>query len=117
MSLLDLIFGSSKKIYASQIEKIPASRFNRQVSLLVDGQKQILSDVKLKGFLLSLAQGGISITSLEEKLKKAGAVNNQLARRKEIIEIIKTECLPNDKEKKSKKEKEEEAYDYKINFD
>ena len=105
MSLFDLIFGTSKKIYSSQIEKISASRFGRQVALTIDGQKQVLSDLKLKQVLLNLAHGGITISSLEEKLKKMGAINNQLNRRKEILEILKEECLPKRKRKKEKKKK------------
>lgn len=97
MSIFDLIFGTGKKAYSSTIEKIPASTFARQVRLTINGEKKYYSEVKLKNLLINLTRGGKTLTKLEEELKEMGAKNDQINRRKEIIEIIKAELEKNSK--------------------
>ena len=94
MSLIDIIFssfGSGPKIYRSAVLRIPGSRFNRQVRLKVGDSEQSLVGESLRDYLAGLAGGGISFTSMDEKLKTAGLKDKQYARRKEIITILREE--------------------------
>lgn len=91
MSLLDIIFGSGPKIYRSAILRIPGHRFNRQVRIKVGDDERSLAGVGLRDYLAGLAGGGISFTSMEEKLKKAGLKDKQYERRKEIMTILREE--------------------------
>lgn len=94
MSWINAIFnviGGGPKVYRSTIEKIPGNRFSRQVSLDIKGQKTVLVDYRLRDYLARLAGGGITLTSLEKKLKDLGLKDSQYQRRKEIMGIIKGE--------------------------
>ncbi len=104
MSFFDIIlgsFGSGPKIYRSAILRIPGSRFNRQVRLKVGDNEQSLVGESLRDYLAGLAGGGISFTSMEEKLKKAGLKDKQYERRKEIMTILREETAVKKKESKT----------------
>lgn len=104
MSLLDLIFGSSPKIYRSAILRIPGNRFNRQARLKVGDNEQSLVGESLRDYLAGLAGGGISFTSMEEKLRIAGLKDKQYARRKEIMTILREETQTKKEEEVNDKE-------------
>lgn len=89
MSILDLIFGTGKKVYRSTIEGISGAVFRREVKIKISGQEKKLVGEALRDELARMAGGGISLTSLEEKLKKLGLKDKQYERRREIMRIIK----------------------------
>ena len=89
MSILNLIFGTSKKVYRSTIEKIPGAVFSREVKIKIGENEKRLVGEDLRDELARMAGGGISLTSLEEKLKKIGLKDNQYEQRKDIMRIIK----------------------------
>jgi hypothetical protein len=101
MSLLDLIFGSGKKIYASQVRKIPAGVFNREVKLTVGGKIDVYKESKLRDVLERMSQNGITITKMEENLKNMGLKDSQYEKRKYLMDLIKEECGFNKKEEAS----------------
>jgi hypothetical protein len=101
MSLFDLIFGSGKKIYASQIRKIPSGVFGREVKLTVGTKTDIYKESKLRDVLERMAQNGITITKMEENLKSMGLKDSQYEKRKYLIDLIKEECGFNKKEEAS----------------
>ncbi len=101
MSLLDLIFGSPKKIYASQIQKIPASVFNREVKLTVGGKTDVYKEFKLRDVLERMSHNGITITKMEENLKNMGLKDGQFEKRKYLIDLVKEECGYDKKEEVS----------------
>ena len=92
MGIFDTIVESisgGKKIYRSQIEKIPGSRFARSVKIKIGDEAKRLDRENLRDKLSDMVAGGVSLKQLEKKLKKAGLEGEQYERRKEIIEIIK----------------------------
>jgi len=88
MGIFDLIFATSKKIYASKIKEIPLSQFNREVRLTIDGESGVYKEEKLRNILVGMAKGGVTLTKIEDNLKLMGLKNNQIERRKEIIKIL-----------------------------
>lgn len=115
MSIFDLIlnsFSPSTKIYSSKIKNLPGSRFNRQVIVQMGGKKLPLQGEKLRDYLAGLAQGGITYTSLEEKLKRAGLKDKQYNKRVEIMKVLKST-----QELKTGKTKAEEAKKSKLKND
>lgn len=107
MSFFDIIlgsFGSGPKIYRSAVLRIPGSRFNRQVRLKVGGDERSLVGESLRNYLAGLAGGGISFTSMEEKLKTAGLKGKQYERRKEIMATLREETQAKKEEEVNNKE-------------
>ncbi|RLC38772.1 hypothetical protein DRH27_01435 [Candidatus Falkowbacteria bacterium] len=92
MGIFDTIVGSitgGKKIYKSQIQDVPGSRFYRSVRLNVKDKVEQLEGEELRDLLAGMVAGGISLTNMEKKLKKAGLEGAQYERRKEILNILK----------------------------
>jgi len=92
MGVFDIIINSISgggKIYKSQIENIPGSRFNRAVKLKAGDKVELLEEEKLRDALAGMAAGGVSLEQFENKLKKAGLEGPQYKRRKEILNILK----------------------------
>lgn len=93
MGWYDIINGffstSSGKVYRSQILNLPGSAFPRQVRLDIDGEQKYLVGENLRDFLAQLANSGITLTRLDEKLKDMGLENKQYQRREEIIKTLK----------------------------
>lgn len=94
MSLFDLIFGSSPRyphviVYAQTIEKISALSLGREIRVVIDGEKQVLSGQEIKDMLERFVQGGLSLNLLEAKLKAIGLKGDQLEKRKWLMEKVK----------------------------
>jgi len=87
-AIIDSISGG-KKIYKSQIENMPGSRFSRAVKIKIGDEVKLLDKEKLRDALARMAAGGISLGQFEKKLKKAGLEGAQHERRKEILNILK----------------------------
>ncbi len=93
MGLFDLIFSSSPKIYSAGIEKIPVSLLAREYKFKIDGDNNYYSGEKLRTVLKSITAGGVSITKFEERLKEMGLKDEQYKKRKELINIVKENCI------------------------
>jgi len=92
MSIFDLFFGMfspGARVYRSTIENIPGSEFSRQVKLKIGDREEYLVGEGLRDYLAGLASSGVSYTTLNDKLRKAGLVDRQYNRRLEIINTIK----------------------------
>jgi len=119
MSLIDFIFGSfsaGPKIYRSAVLRIPGHRFNRQVRIKIGDNEQSLVGESLRDYLAGLASNGISFTSMEEKLKKAGLKDKQHERRKEIMTVLRGEAGNKTSKINKENKKNEDGTDNIINI-
>ena len=93
-----MVFGSfspGKKIYRSAIENIPGHKFGRQVKMKTAAGECFLFGESLRDAIAALADNGVSLTTLEERLKKAGVGGDQYERRREIMRVIREEMDKN----------------------
>jgi hypothetical protein len=93
MGFFSDVFGGGKRtpaiaIYGDNVRQLPGSVFPREVKLKIDGEVRTLKETALRDHLVSLCQNGITLTLLEERLKKDGLVEDQMDRRKEIIGLL-----------------------------
>ena len=93
MGFFDLIFGHSQRyphvtVYAENIERIPALRFKREIKVLINGEKQIIKEQKIKDLLKKEVKGGKSLNLLDEKLRKIGLKSEQWEKRKWLMDIV-----------------------------
>lgn len=95
MGIFDLLFSSPAKIYASRIDRIPASFFAGRYILRINGLKQVYEGEKFKAILKAAVKGGISLGKLEEKLKNMGLRGGQYEKRQKVLSIVKENCLDN----------------------
>jgi hypothetical protein len=71
------------KIFASDINKISSSAFG---SAKIDGKT--LTGRELKEHVKKMAQGGVTSSSIERKLKESGLSGNQIRKRQSIMSVI-----------------------------
>jgi hypothetical protein len=71
------------KIFASDINKISSSAFG---SAKIDGKT--LTGRELKEHVKKMAQGGVTSSSIERKLKESGLSGNQIRKRQTIMSVV-----------------------------
>lgn len=99
MGFFDLIFSTTPRyphviVYSETIERIPALRFNREITVTRDGEKQTIDGQETKDMLKSFVHGGLSLNLLHDKLKSIGLKDSQLEKRKWLMDMIAVAALP-----------------------
>lgn len=114
MGFFELILGNfspASKIYSADILRIPGREFPRRVRIDIKGQPTYLAGEPLRDFLANLAQGGITKTSMDKKLRDLGLKDNQYERRREIMRTITKKKVEQKKDDQKKNEKQEPDQD------